>query len=182
MEKLGIEETSFETKTATKLNYLYKPNQTQRIFAEYYRNFVNNANKDCDEVRLVEIKSLAPRSKIKMLFTENIVGKILHDIVAVSFSGLFDKKCLEDFSVTGAQSLIAIKAYQTETGKIPSSLGELVPKYFSEVPRDPFDGKSIKYSPGKKIIYSVGKDLKDSGGSEGEDWRTMEDPSFKIEF
>ncbi|MBZ1356676.1 MAG: hypothetical protein KY054_02840 [Candidatus Nealsonbacteria bacterium] len=42
LEKLGIEETPFEMKAATKLNYLYKPNQTQRIFAEYYRNFINN--------------------------------------------------------------------------------------------------------------------------------------------
>jgi len=182
LEKLGMGKIPFEINATTKLNYLYKPNQTQRIFAEYYRNFVNNANKDCNEVRLVEIKSLAPHSKIKMLFTENVVGKIFHDIVAVSFSGYFYQKCLEDFSVIGTQSLLAIKAYQTETGKIPFSLGELVPEYFSEVPRDPFDGKSIKYSPEKKIIYSVGKDLKDSGGSEGKDWQIMEDPTFKVEF
>jgi hypothetical protein len=57
-----------------------------------------------------------------------------------------------------------------------------VPKYFTKIPADPFDGKLIKYSPKKKIIYSVGKDLKDSGGSEGKDLRTMKDPTFKIEF
>ncbi len=182
LEKLGTEETSFEIKAATKLNYLYKPNQTQRIFAEYYRNFIDNANKDCDEVKLPEVKSLAPYSKIRMLFTENVVGKILHDMVAVSFSGLFDKKCLEDFSVIGTQSLIAIKGYQTETGKIPFYLDELVPEYFPAVPKDPFDRTSIKYSSEKMIIYSVGKDLKDSEGSEGKDWRIMEDPTFKIEF
>ncbi len=182
LEKLGMEEVSFKIKVATKLNYLYKPNQTQRIFAEYYRNFINDANKDCNEVRSVEIKSLVPHSKIKMLFTENVVGKILHNTLALSFSSLFDRKCLEDFSVIGTQSLIAIKAYQTENGKIPTYLSKLVPKYFSEVPRDPFDGKLIKYSPEKKIIYSVGEDLKDSGGSEGKDWRIMEDPTFKIEF
>ncbi len=182
LEKLGMEETSFEIRAATELNYLYKPNQTQRIFAEYYRNFVNDTNKNCGEVKLFEVKSLAPHSKIRMLFTENVIGKIFHDIVAVSFSGLFNKKCLEDFSVIGTQSLIAIKAYQIETGKIPSSLDELVPKYLSKVPKDPFDGKLIKYSSEKKIIYSVGEDLKDSGGSEGKDFRTMEDPTFKVEF
>lgn len=182
LEKLGMEETSFEIRAATELNYLYKPNQTQRIFAEYYRNFIDNANKDCGEVKLLEVKSLAPYSKIRMLFTENVVGKIFHDIVAVSFSGLFDKKCLEDFSVIGTQTLMSIKAYQIETGKIPLYLNELVPEYFPEVPKDPFDGKLIKYSSEKKIIYSVGEDLKDSGGSEGKDWRIMEDPTFKIEF
>jgi hypothetical protein len=182
LEKLGMRKTSFEIRAATGLNYLYKPNQTQRMFAEYYRNFVDNANKNCGEMKLLEVKSLAPYSKIRMLFTENVVGKIFHDIVGAGFSGLFDKKCLEDFSIIGTQSLIAIKAYQIENGKIPPSLNELVPEYFPEVPKDPFDGKLIKYSSEKKIIYSVGKDLKDSGGSEGKDWRIMEDPTFKIEF
>jgi len=182
LEKLGMEETFFEIRATTELNYLYKPNQTQRIFAEYYRDFIDNINKDCYEVELSEIEPLAPRSKIKMLFTENAIGKILHDIIAVSFSTLFDKKCLEDFSVIGTQSLIAIKAYQIETGRIPSYLAELVPEYFPRIPKDPFNGKSVKYSPEKKIIYSVGKDSKDSGGSEGKDWRKMEDPTFKIGF
>jgi len=183
LEKLGIEENSLEIKTSTKLNYLYKPNQTQQIFAEYYRNLVNNANKDYSEMKLPEIKPfLASYSKIKTLFTENVVGKILRNSVAVRWIGIFEEKCLEDFSVKGTQSLIAIKAYKTKTGKIPPSLGELVPEYLSEIPKDPFNGKLIKYSPEKRIIYSVGKDLKDSGGSEGESWQIMEDPTFKIEF
>lgn len=181
MEKLGIKGGPLSI-LQDKLHYLYKPNQTQKILAEYHRNLINNANKDCGEINLLEIKYLAPRSIMGMLFSENIVGKIFHDMVARSFSDIFDKKCLEDFSVIGTQILIAMKAYQTETGKIPNSLTELVPKYLSEIPRDPFDGKLIKYSPNKKIIYSVGKDLKDSGGSEGENWQVMEDPTFKIEF
>ena len=183
LKKFGIEESSFETRRTTKLNYFYKPNQTQKIFAEHFRHILDNTYKNyCNEVKSLKYESLAPKSKIKMLFTENLAGKILHDIVAVNFSGLFDKKCLEDFSVTGTQLLTAIKAYQIETGKMPAYLSDLVPEYFSEVPKDPFDGKLVKYSPEKKIIYSVGRDLKDSGGSEGEDWRTMEDPTFKIEF
>ncbi len=176
-------EFSFKIKAATELNYLYKPNQTQRMFAEYYRNFMNNAKKDYYyEVRLPKIRPLAPRSKIQMLFTENLMGKIFYDIIATDFRDLFDKKYLEDFSARGTQLLIAIRAYQIETGKIPFRLNELVPKYFSKVPRDPFDGKLIKYSPEKKIIYSVGKDLKNSGGSEGKNWQIMKDPTFKIEF
>jgi hypothetical protein len=180
-EEMG--EILFWMRTAARSDYLYKPNQTQRIFAEYHRNFIDNANKDyCSEMRLPEVKLLAPSPGIRMLFTENVVGKILHDIIAVTFSGLFDRKCLEDFSVIGTQTLIAMKAYQVETGKILLNLNELVPKYFSEAPRDPFDGKLIRYSPEKKIIYSVGKDLKDSGGGEEKDWHTMKEPTFKIEF
>jgi hypothetical protein len=78
--------------------------------------------------------------------------------------------------------LIAIKAYKIENGKLPPNLEELVPDYILEVPKDPFDGNPIRYSAEKKIIYSVGPDLIDSGGSEGEGWQKMEDPTFKIEF
>jgi hypothetical protein len=181
-EKLGMKETPFEIKLASKLNYLYKPNQTKRMFAEYYRNLVHNASKDCHEMNFLEIKPSVNRSKIQMLFTENAVGKTLYNNIAISFSSFFDRKCLEDFSISGTQLLMAIKAYQGDTGELPRSLNDLVPKYFTKIPADPFDGKLIKYSPKKKIIYSVGKDLKDSGGSEGKDLRTMKDPTFKIEF
>ncbi len=76
----------------------------------------------------------------------------------------------------------AIKAYQAETGKIPISLDELVPKYIPEIPRDPFDGQPIRFSSEKKIIWSVGEDLIDEGGSVGERWQDMPDPTLKIEF
>ena len=47
---------------------------------------------------------------------------------------------------------------------------------------DPFDGKPIRYSKDKKIIYSVGEDGVDSGGSAGDDWRKMPDPTFSVDF
>jgi len=181
LKKLDMEDFYFEIKGIAYFNYLYKPNQSQKIYAQYYRNFIDNAKKDCNEIKVVKIKPLAPHSKIKMLFTENVIGKIFHDTTAVAFSGILERKCLEDFSTNGTQLLMAIKAYQIETGKLPSSLKELTPKYLSEIPKDPFNGK-LKYLPDKKIIYSVGKNLKDEGGSERGSWKTMPDPTFKIEF
>ncbi len=181
LKKLDMEDVYFEIKGTTYFNYLYKPNQTQKIFAQYYRNFIDNAKKDCNEIKVVKIKPLAPHSKIKMLFTENVIGKVFHDISMANLSGILEKKCLEDFSINGTQLLMAIRAYQIETGKLPSSLKDLTPKYLSEIPKDPFNGK-LKYLPDKKIIYSVGKNLKDEGGSDKGSWRTMSDPTFKIEF
>ena len=64
----------------------------------------------------------------------------------------------------------------------PSVLNELVPRYLASVPIDPFDGKPLKYSAPKKIVYSVGQDTNDSGGSIGDDWRQMSDPTFKLGF
>ncbi len=188
-EKSGEEILPQPAKILGRLNYFYKPNQTQRIFADWYRTNVNNAQKNYyKEMKFSEIRPLVPYSKIKILFTENLIGKILYDSTAGSLSGVhlrkcLDRKCLEDFSIIGTQTLMAIKAYKTETGEMPTSLEEeLVPKYFSEVPKDPFDGNPIRYSASKKIIYSVGIDLIDSGGSEGDTLQKMADPTFHIEF
>lgn len=178
-----IEEIPSPLRTMGKLNYFYKPNQTQRMFADFYRTNINNASKIyCREMEFPEIKPSAPYSKIKMIFTENLVGKILHDIIIVSLGGVYSRKCLEDFSISGTQILMAIKAYKIENNKLPNSLNELLSKYLLEIPKDPFDGNLIRYSQEKNIIYSVGSDLIDSGGSEGEDWQKMADPTFKIEF
>jgi hypothetical protein len=49
---------------------------------------------------------------------------------------------------------VALRLYQHEQGKLPETLGELVPKYLPAVPLDPFDGKPIRYrvSAGE-VIY-----------------------------
>jgi hypothetical protein len=49
---------------------------------------------------------------------------------------------------------VALRLYQHEQGKLPESLGELVPKYLPAIPPDPFDGKPIRYrvSAGE-VIY-----------------------------
>ncbi len=182
LEEMGMGGISFGERVAGRLNYLYKPNKTQKEFAEYYRGFIDNADKGCYEMDLVQPEIALKGHPVKMLLTENLVGKAMREITTISFAGVLDRKCSGDFSVTGSQILLALKGYQAETGELPLSLSELVPGYFSEVPKDPFDGKPIKYSPDKKVIYSVGPGLMDLGGSEGDDWRRMENPTFKIEF
>ncbi len=146
-------------KPTPQFNHLYKPNQTQQIFAEYYRNNVSNANKDCYQVELIEIELLASHHPVKLVFMENVIGKILHDIVAVSFDGVFERKCLEDLLIAGSQTLMAIKAFQADTGSLPASLDELVPEYLSEIPKDPFSGEAISYSAEEKKIYSSPGDI-----------------------
>jgi len=172
---LEIEIPSSTLEIITKFNYLYKPNHTQKIFAETHRNFISNAKKDCYEMSLGQ-PELASYFWVKMLFTENIIGKILHNISIKGYKSIYIRKCSEDVSISVAQLLLALKAYQMENGRLPDSLEELSPKYISQIPKDPFDGKPIKYLPEKKIIYSAGGDLKDSGGDE------KEDLLFKIEF
>jgi len=62
---------------------------------------------------------------------------------------------------------IALKRFQLKHGKLPETLGDLVPEFFRSVPIDPNDGKPLKYHPnadGTFLLYSVGDDGVDDGG------------------
>jgi hypothetical protein len=178
------EEESRNPEIAKKIKtyYYFQPNKTKLLFAEYARVNIKNANKPCGEIKATEVKPLALTNPAKLYTEENAIGKIIYDVIAINLTGVITKKCQEDLLVGATQAMITIKAYKNDTNNYPASLSELVPSYLSSVPRDPFNGKSLKYSATKKILYSVGEDMQDSGGSIGDDWRKMTDPTFKINF
>ena len=158
-------------------SYFWKPNQTHRKLAEFKRIQINNAYKLCRDIIEPEIPKWPPS-----WIQENFIGHMIKGVVIVAIGDLNYRKCEEDFSVISNQLLLAIRAYQLDTGEIPISLDKLVPKYISEIPKDSFDGRPIRFCPEKKIIWSVGRDLIDEGGSIGEDWKEMPDPTFEINF
>jgi hypothetical protein len=62
---------------------------------------------------------------------------------------------------------IALKRYQLSHGAFPPDLQALAPEFLSEIPRDPVDGKPLRYYPnadGTFVLYSIGADGKDGGG------------------
>ncbi len=61
---------------------------------------------------------------------------------------------------------LGIRAFQLETGHLPARLSDLVPKYLSAVPDDPFGSGSLKYgvSGESYVLYSVGPDGDDGRG------------------
>jgi len=61
---------------------------------------------------------------------------------------------------------LAVRCYQTEQGRSPTGLEQLVPKYLQRVPLDPFSGRPMNYrSQGTNwLLYSVGEDSVDDGG------------------
>lgn len=66
-----------------------------------------------------------------------------------------------------AITAIALKRYQLKHGKYPSTLSDLVPEFVSSVPRDPVDGKPLRYRlipDGNFLLYSIGENGKDDGG------------------
>jgi UDP:flavonoid glycosyltransferase YjiC (YdhE family) len=61
---------------------------------------------------------------------------------------------------------LALRCYQSEQGRLPSSLEQLVPEYLQQVPLDPFSGRPVIYHPQGTnwLLYSVGEDGVDDGG------------------
>ncbi|MDP3994514.1 MAG: hypothetical protein Q8P91_01630 [bacterium] len=178
-----------------KNNFVWQPNKTKAISADTIRAGINEVKKPCKQTTELEIKmpiNFATSSsrlkseldKLLFLTTENLAGKSMYVALASRYNFYVQngKRCQENFLVSATQIMLALKAYNLDTGGYPTTLDQLVPKYIPKVYEDPFDGKPIKYSPTKKIIYSIGKDRIDSGGSDGDDWLTMPDPTFKIEF
>jgi len=67
-----------------------------------------------------------------------------------------------------AQVALAIQRYRLASGRLPDTVGDLVPFYLDAAPKDPFDGNDLRYKelePGF-VVYSIGEDLSDDGGKE----------------
>lgn len=172
------------------MGYFYKPNKTKRIMTDIFRLRIANTRIDYYkdfrfEDPVIDYDAIKiPRSKmanIKILFTENALGRIFLNVSLVDFPHSYKKRFLEEFSVVGTQTLLAIKSYWQDNYIMPSSLEELVPEYLKKVPLDPFDGQPIRYSSEKAIIYSVGDDLIDDGGMP-EDCMNLVEPTLIIDF
>jgi hypothetical protein len=63
-------------------------------------------------------------------------------------------------------TVLALKRYQLRHGNFPGDLSALVPEFLPAVPRDPVDGKPMRYQlVGKSfLLYSIGEDGVDNGG------------------
>ncbi|MCP4259819.1 MAG: hypothetical protein GY774_20250 [Planctomycetes bacterium] len=67
-----------------------------------------------------------------------------------------------------ARVALAIQRYRLTTGNLPDTLANLVPTYLDVVPKDPFDGRSLRYEKLETgfVVYSIGEDGRDDGGKE----------------
>ena len=70
---------------------------------------------------------------------------------------------------TGRQMVLtalALKRYQLKHGNYAPELAALVPEYLPAIPRDPVDGKPLRYQLAGTtyLLYSIGEDGVDNGG------------------
>ena len=98
----------------------------------------------------------------------SLVGKIffLYGIPKVCFHITRYHVSLGKFNIL--KTAVAVRLYELENGKLPDSLQDLIPNYFSKLPEDPFnDFKPMKYEKRAKgwVVYSFGPDRQDNHGT-----------------
>ncbi|MEJ0021956.1 MAG: hypothetical protein WDN47_05315 [Candidatus Doudnabacteria bacterium] len=180
--------SSFAYAKYAKYGYYYKPNQTKNLFTNLYNSQVAAIGVKCDlaesnqQLNTTLSQFAVDISSRNLPFAENAIGKNLFSTFAVSLGSVVTKECQNDLIANVAQIELAIKEYEMDKGQLPNTLAELVPQYLTAVPQDPFDHQPIRYSATKKILYSVGLKNQDLGGSTGNDWTSMDNPTFQISF
>ncbi|MCD6052166.1 MAG: Bacterial type secretion system protein [Verrucomicrobia bacterium] len=65
-----------------------------------------------------------------------------------------------------AQTALAVERFRLENNRLPQSLGELIPRYLTKAPMDPFNEQPLLYRSTQTgfRIYSAGENGKDDGG------------------
>lgn len=165
-------------------SYYFKPNMTKNLFNNLYSQEVSAVGEKCGIEGLDEQLSMQDPLLLrwKMIFTKNVVGRIIFYVTGLSLSSAIEKQCQADLATNAVQLELALKEYEIDNGSLPPDLNSLVSQYIAAVPQDPFDHQPIRYNAQKKILYSVGLNGKDLGGSKGNNWRQMDNPTFPIQF
>ncbi len=65
-----------------------------------------------------------------------------------------------------AQTALAVERFRLENNRLPQTLGELIPRYLTKAPMDPFNEQPLLYRQSKNgfRIYSAGENGNDDGG------------------
>lgn len=183
-----VQETLGEDFERTRPSFQFQPNATKVLFAEYARTQINDSERDCGSLELKNAESALPSyaskpgiiSSTRLYFTKNVIGSVLHDIVAGSYGAVQLKRCQADFLAEATRLYIAIKAFFEDNGTYPESLIELVPQYIDSIPDDPFSDGALKYDSQKKVIYSEGEILRKQ--STDEHWKNLSQLQLEIDF
>ena len=163
----------------------YKPNRTRHRLAEFYRACIERTRKVdwfSDSEAAVTPEPRTGLDKAGDFFSGNSAGEGLVDLVIPTLDSCFRRVARLEALTSFTRVLIALRRHTLKHGTLPATLAELVPEFLETIPRDPFDGKPLRYSREKRILYSVGEDRIDEGGLSEEAPMDTDEPTVKIGF
>ena len=140
--------------------WLVQPNRTRRLILATLRRHIAAVERP--------YRGEPPAEPSRSKSWLNYGGETWHRNLTAGLSLLTAKRWGSDFTVRSTSVLLALRAYHIDHGRLPQHLDALVPDYLDAVPRDPWDGKPLRYSAARRQIWAVGDDLVDDGGSEEE--------------
>lgn len=135
---------------------LYKPNKTERLYADELRRVLGLLDADVAAVTASRQRSRAAQTEIRLYNPENIIGRILLQIITPTFESLIENRLKHQSRISATQALLAVRIHEKRHGDLPASLHTLTPGILPAVPRDYFDHGDIKYSREAGYIWAVG--------------------------
>lgn len=140
-------------------NPLYKPNKTRDEIAEIYRKHLQisrvPAHKDHSHIKFDKI------NKPYIYLSSNPIGRSLVYSSVISPSSY---TTVHQSAIPFATTLIALRHYQLDHGDLPERLAQLVPRYLSQIPIDPYANALLNYSKENRILWSIGNDFTNDHG------------------
>ncbi len=121
---------------------------------------------------------------IEAKFKATSKSHILLYAIMPAFSRIITINISSIAHLSTARVALAVQRYRLATGNLPDTLADLVPTYLDTVPKDPFDGRSLRYEKLETgfIVYSVGLDGIDDGGKERQTGKGKKTSYWDITF
>ncbi len=139
----------------------------ERQLLENYQDLLDDLSPDQSQEWA---KPLATMQRIEQSMADAGMGRLFSKMIVPTLVTSVERfaatEALRDLTITA----IALRRYQLDhAGALPPTLEAMVPQYLAAVPRDPIDGKPLRYLPegDRFLLYSIGLDATDSHGDTG---------------
>lgn len=144
----------------------YDPKATARLLAPPARAALQSLNRSYldSPAALYHPPRISMTRSFASLASGNITGETLRNSMGYGLTRIIERRCSYDNIIKSTRLILGLLLYERANGRLPETLGELVPQFIDEVPADGFDGKPLRYSRERRLVWSVGRDGKDDGG------------------
>jgi hypothetical protein len=151
--------------TQQQSRWFFKPYATLELFAKGFRGLKNEVMRPPYSWtdHLVHVVGPAGRP-IESPGSPNYAGCRYANQRLWPYAQLMENHALQRTRHLLVMTLFAIRSYGADKGRAPGTLSDLIPRYFTSLPFDPFSGKPLGYDAPKGLVFSVGLDLKSDGG------------------